>query len=158
ARISFGIIALDVLCRFGVTVIHRPWFATDAFIGLATFARADALVIGALLAQRERSTGWGREKRWAVPVALASAAVIVVIRALEKASMFPILTYNLKWPVIGIGVGAGLLYVLIWPPRWLEWRWLAWIGQISYGIYVIHSCFGYFLHGNFKSAPVWFVL
>jgi len=57
-----------------------------------------------------------------------------------------------------LGVWAGLLVVLTRPPRVLQWFWLRWIGQISYGVYVIHALFGHWLHEHFSSAPVVFVL
>ena len=73
-----------------------PAFATDQFLGLASFARADSLVVGALLAQRERTGGWGQEVKWAAPAALISGTIVVAIRLLEKHSVLPLLTYNLK--------------------------------------------------------------
>lgn len=156
-RVSLGIIAIDVLCRFGFSM-WSPSFATDQFLGLATFARADTLVMGALLAQHERNRGWGREVRWAVPIAILSAIALMVIRMLEKSGASFLFTYNLKWPVIAVGVGAGLIWVLNNPPRALQWPWLVWLGQISYGIYVIHSIFGEWLHAHFSSYIVIFIV
>ncbi len=156
-RVSVAIIAIDVSCRFAFSM-WPPSFATTQFLGLATFARADTLVVGALLAQRERNSGWGREVSWAIPIAILSAIALMAIRVLEKRDSVALLTYNLKWPVIALGVGAGLLWVLNSQPRVLQWRWLVWIGQISYGIYVIHACFGQWLHDHFSSYLVVFVL
>lgn len=156
-RVSLGIIAFDILCRFGFSM-WPPSFATEQFLGLATFARADTLVVGALLAQHERNRGWGREVGWAVPIAVLSVIALVAIRALEKRDTAFLLTYNLKWPVIAVGVGAGLIWVLNNPLRVLQWPWLVWLGQISYGIYVIHSCFGQWLHAHFSSYIVVFAL
>ena len=53
--------------------------AAESLESSATFARADSLVIGALLAQRERTGGWGREVNWALPVAIVSGVCIVAI-------------------------------------------------------------------------------
>lgn len=158
-RLSFAVIALNVSCRLGFS-LWRPDFATDQFMDLASFARADTLVVGALLAQHERGNGWGREVRWAIPGCVLAATAIVGIRLLEKSDALPLLTYNLKWPVIALGVGAGLIVAITRPPRALRWPWLVWIGKISYGIYVIHAFFGGWLHEHFtlQQAPIMFVL
>jgi peptidoglycan/LPS O-acetylase OafA/YrhL len=52
------------------------------------------------------------------------------------------------------------VFVLTRPPRFLEWRWVVFLGQISYGIYVIHALFGSWLHHRFSlaQAPLIFVL
>jgi len=150
-RATLAIIALDIAFRFGVSM-WSPAFVTPQLKDLATFARADTLAVGALLAQRERNGGWGREMSWSLPACLAAGVVIVVIRRLELVDVLPVLTYNLKWPMIALGVWGGLLFVLTRPPRALQWTWLVWIGQISYGVYVLHALFGHWLHTRFTLA------
>ena len=61
---------------------------------------------------------------------------------------------------IAVGVGAGLVIAVVRRPRMLQWRWLSWIGQISYGVYVIHAVFGAWLHSRFTlaQAPLIFVI
>jgi len=55
-------------------------------------------------------------------------------------------------------VGAALLVVLVRPPGFLQWFWMRWIGQISYGVYVIHALLSRPLHARFDSPVVMFVL
>ena len=114
-RVTIGLIAIDVACRFYVSM-WPPEFASAQFRDLATFARADTLLVGAMLAQRERNGGWGREVAWALPVAVGAVLVFVALRMMERQAALPILTYNLKWPVIALGVGAALIVVLTRPP------------------------------------------
>ena len=156
--ITIGVILLDILCRF-VLSTWPPAFANQQFLGLATFARADTLAVGALLAQLERSRGLpSRGVAWFWLAAIAAAIATFVIRRLELTSVAPTLMYNLKWPVIALGVGAGLLAVLMRPPQMLQWFWMRWIGQISYGVYVIHALLLRPLHARFDSSLVVFVL
>ncbi|MFN2572132.1 MAG: acyltransferase family protein [Gemmatimonadales bacterium] len=156
--ITIGVIVLDIVCRFALSTWPPP-FANQQFLGLATFARADTLAVGALLAQLERTRGLpARGVGWFWMAAIAAAVAIVIIHRLEINGIAPVLTYNLKWPVIAAGVGAGLLIVLIRPPRFLQWFWMRWIGQISYGVYVIHALFGRPLHARFDSPVIVFVL
>ncbi|MEP7129595.1 MAG: acyltransferase family protein [Sphingomicrobium sp.] len=83
---------------------------------------------------------------------------MLAVQRLRLEPMAPILIYNLKWPIIAAGVGAGLLIVLTRPPRFLQWFWMRWIGQISYGIYVIHALVSRPLHAHFESPLVIFVV
>jgi peptidoglycan/LPS O-acetylase OafA/YrhL len=156
--ITIGLIGLDILCRFTFSM-WPPSFANQQFLGLATFARADTLAVGALLAQMERSRGLPKRGiGWAWVGVMIAAVLIFAIHKLEPRGVAPLLTYNFKWPIIAAGVGAGLLIALVRPPRFLQWAWMRWIGQISYGIYVIHALFGRPLHARFESSLVVFVL
>lgn len=158
-RVTIAFILLDTALRFYFSM-WPPAFATPQFRDLATFTRADTLLVGALLAQHERHRGFGREVAWAMPVLLATGATLVAIRQLERVNLVPVLTNNLKWPVITLGVAAGLAITLVRQPRVLQWRWLAWIGQISYGVYIIHALFGGWLHSRFTlaQAPLIFLI
>lgn len=158
-RFSLGVILFNALCGFTVSVWPPHW-VTAQWMDLATFARADSLLVGAIIAQLERGRGWGGAASRALPVALAAGMALVGIRLMEKSQLWPVLTYNVKWPVIALGVGAGLLWVLSRSPRFLEWGWLVWIGRVSYGIYVIHAVFGQWLHDHFTlaQAPLIFLI
>jgi len=158
-RATIALIALDVALRFAVS-IWPPEFATAQWRDLATFARADSLLVGALLAQRERQGGFGHAARWAWPLCIAAALALVAVRLGERTGVSATLLYNLKWPIVALGCGAGLLGVITRPPRLLRWRVLVWLGTISYGIYVIHALFGGWLHDHFTlaQAPIIFAL
>ncbi|HEY3255460.1 MAG TPA: acyltransferase, partial [Polyangiaceae bacterium] len=156
---ALGLILIDTLLRLG-TSLWPPAFATAQWSDLATFARADSLAVGALLALRQKQHGFGREARWALPVLVIAALGTVALRKLERHGLMPLLTYNLKWPLVAVLVGAVLLRVLVHPPRALSFRWLAWLGKISYGVYLIHGIFGGWLHRRFTlaQAPLIFAI
>jgi peptidoglycan/LPS O-acetylase OafA/YrhL len=158
-RVSIGLIVLDAALRLAVS-IWPPEFATAQWRDLATFARADSLLAGALLAQRERHGGFGIWARRAWPLCITAALLLVAVRLAERSAVAPALLYNLKWPVVALGCGAGLLGVLVHRPRLLQWRPLVWLGSISYGVYVYHALFGGWLHSHFTlaQAPIIFAL
>jgi peptidoglycan/LPS O-acetylase OafA/YrhL len=156
--ITIGLILVDILCRFGFSMWPPP-FANRQWLGLATFARADTLAVGALLAQLERGRGLPtRGIAWAWIVVAAAAIAFVIIHKFEPGGAPTTLTYNLRWPIIAAGVGGGLLIVLSRPPRFMLWPWLRWIGQISYGIYVIHALISRPLHARIETPLVIFVV
>src|SRR5439155_15637644 len=81
--ITVGVILFDIFCRF-VFSMWPPAFANQQFLGLATFARADTLAVGALLAQLERSAGLPRRGiRWAWIAAIAAGILIFAIHSAE---------------------------------------------------------------------------
>ncbi|MEO8455620.1 MAG: acyltransferase [Sphingomicrobium sp.] len=150
--ITVGVILFDIACRLFVS-LFPPAFATQQWLSVATFARADTLAVGALLAQWERSPAGlpARGIGWAWVGVIFTAAVTYAIHKIEPTGRAPVLTYNLKWPIVAAGMGAALLIAIVRPPRFLNWFWMRWIGQVSYGIYVIHGLLTRPLHARFES-------
>ncbi len=52
---------------------------------------------------------------------------------------------------------ATLLYALLWKESWigscLRWKWLAWLGTIAYGTYLLHELVLGVVYGIISSRP-----
>ena len=150
--ITVGVILFDIICRLIVS-ISPPRFRDSSVPRFRDLrprrhpgGRSAPCAAGASGGLPVRRIGWA----WVA--ALAAAAVILALHQLENRGLAPLLTYNLKWPIVAAGVGAALLVVLVRPPGFLKWFWMRWIGQISYGVYVIHALLGRPLHARFEFA------
>lgn len=116
-----------------------------------TLCHADALAAGALLAVlRERTDTRAASARWArrlLPVGLLVYAGYVV------GQVRPVV-WNPDGGALGAAVGGtalafagmGLVAACLEPPRWLAtvlgWRPLAFVGTVSYGLYLWHRLLG----------------
>lgn len=115
-RAAVGLLVFDLIFRLGLSL--WLWDAvTPQWRDLVTFARADTLAVGALLACRQREGGVAMPTRAAMPTALLAGIGMVGLRLLEKRETMPLLIYNLKWPLLAVGVGAVLIVVLTQPRR-----------------------------------------
>ena len=110
--IIIGLILVDVLCRFTfstvATVLRQPAVPRPCHI------RPRGHAAGRSVPGVSRAGG-GLPTRgivWTWAVALAAGTFMLAIHRLRLEPMAPILIYNLKWPIIAAGVGAGLLIVL----------------------------------------------
>ncbi len=147
------------LCRFDRFDVAARLRQLLSFSAFATFARADTLAVGALLAQLERIAGTpcpahrlgvGRGARCGGrhfgspsagepgPGAAADLQPEMADRRRRRG----------RCPSDRPGPAPGL------PPMVLD----EWIGQISYGVYVIHALLSRPLHARFDSPVVVFVL
>jgi peptidoglycan/LPS O-acetylase OafA/YrhL len=115
-------------------------FATDMWadgIGIVTPAVLDALGLGALLALLWRTTGnVDRIVRWLGVLALVILATEVVLsRVVDGSSAIT----DIWWPLLFVWIVHRTARGVTGPVgRMLQWRWLAYIGLVSYGIYLFH--------------------
>jgi peptidoglycan/LPS O-acetylase OafA/YrhL len=143
-RAFFSAATLTSLC-LGL-LVWRCWLAshgaTEDRIGMATDTRVDAILIGCLLAMVRNpwleppppGASRGRE------LILAAACLGLLIGTLLWRDEFFRLTFRYTLQSLSI---AGLLYLAIArsgsvPWRWLNTRPLAYLGTVSYTIYLAH--------------------
>ncbi len=131
---------LIVFCLFFRFYLGERLGLIDPFRYMATAARMDALLIGALIAIFIRTRKELLE-RFTLPVALISVAAI----AAGILYSFSLHFIRLSSIYLFIDIAAGCLLILLlsnysdfFALRWLKHRSFKWLGKYSYGLYVYH--------------------
>lgn len=142
-------VVLAALC--GIVLLHRilllyVWHAPPLYLYSAFDARMDSLATGCLLAV---SISTQRAKRF-VRFVCAHRTLPAITFGLFAVSMaMPTLLRNFSyWNVEGFTVESMLSAVLIvqmvvlgteWPWKWINWRWVRYIGLVSYSWYLYNA-------------------
>jgi peptidoglycan/LPS O-acetylase OafA/YrhL len=142
-------LVLAALC--GIVLLHRilllyVWHAPPLYLYSAFDARMDSLATGCLLAI---SISTQKAERF-VRFVCAHRALPAITFALFALSMaMPSLLRNFSyWNVEGFTVESMLSAVLIvqmvvlgteWPWKWINWRWVRYIGLVSYSWYLYNA-------------------
>jgi peptidoglycan/LPS O-acetylase OafA/YrhL len=148
-----GALVLKVKRRFiiaglGLTilavVLHRYLLSTEAIpltrLYYGTDTRADALLVGCLIALLPTTAISMRAKRWLNLASVCSAAgLLYLIVASNFGEMF---LYRGGFTGIALLAGILIFVAVNSPPRWLsvilKSSLLRWFGRISYGLYLWH--------------------
>jgi peptidoglycan/LPS O-acetylase OafA/YrhL len=144
---------LDSIVRLALYTMH-PGFATEHFLGNATVTRADPLALGALLAvllyqQRRVAT------RYLIATGAASLAVLAGLLFISQRTGRLIGSeYALQPLLIAVAVAVVLQLTIQLAPPWLEARWLAWVGSVSYGLYLLHGVMAPWFRTHVQSIPL----
>src|SRR5439155_1012758 len=107
----------------------------------------DSLLLGvfaAMLVRDETWRCWLVTKRWIfryylLPI-LGMGLAVFTVKA-PAAFAFPMVSFGYSW--LAFFYVSILLYALLWKESWigscLRWKWLAWLGTIAYGTYLLHE-------------------
>ena len=143
-------IALAPVLRF---LLFRYW-APGTYLGAMLMpCRADALSFGILLAvawRDERVREWLRDHSALLPRLVLAG--FLGVGALLWWLVHPVntVTITIGYTWLAAFYSALLLTVISQPEGWLasvmRWRFLCWLGGISYCVYILHDAFNFFAH------------
>ncbi len=109
------------------------------------FARADALLFGAVLALLYRSSRWPAIQRWSLPVVVVTAALLVLSLVKPGLPPFrsPFWIFAVRYSFVALASGGLLAWSLRpgWFSRMCGSHVLRFFGKYSYGLYVLHMTF-----------------
>jgi peptidoglycan/LPS O-acetylase OafA/YrhL len=136
----------------------RTYFSPDT--------RMDALFLGCLLALALWK--WPRMVRRWPAIVLSLAGMVITGFAYADTNVFTRSTQTIWLPVVTFA-SAGLIYGLLGAPKFIVARFLAfrpisYLGQISYGVYLWNSTLGLFAgtlinrHHQFERGTVWLAM
>lgn len=140
--VSLGVIAAPV---FRV-LLHSFWPEYHYSWVVLMFCRADALLLGVLGAVAMRSPRWREalaRQRAGFRMLLAILAAGFAYLTWKAADAYGIVMLRIGFTWLAAFYLCILLYGLTfrqsWIGRCLRWKWLAWLGSIAYGSYLLHE-------------------
>ena len=152
-RKLLGIASLFIVLICGIRLAAPHFYSSPEQIHLLSLTRADAILLGVLLALIRREAIFERIKPIAKWIALAGIAAVVVW-ALRKGEALPKTFRGEQFMVPWMNFTALAAVVALmeegsWFNRVCSKRWLCWLGRRSYSLYIIHftyyRCFSRYL-------------
>jgi peptidoglycan/LPS O-acetylase OafA/YrhL len=146
-KMSYRQIAICLLWMCAAILVWRTFVALTFSNGLewardTTDCRADSILFGCALASWERTSGitrvFTRERleRVILPVSLGLLLLTLVVRN-------PVFRETIRYSIQGVALAPILYYVVHAPESWagriLNTRGLAFLGTLSYALYLLHA-------------------
>jgi peptidoglycan/LPS O-acetylase OafA/YrhL len=157
--LALAVTSLVLRCGLAASPLHAT-----INVGAVTFTRLEALVGGAYIASIAREPGGlaTHSRLIGRALMLGAAAILLVMLAQRSASDsgWAMLTVGLS--AVGVTMAAIVASIIAHPgsavTRVLSARWLAWLGTVSYGLYVLHAPVSIWLQAHVAHAVVRFAL
>jgi len=136
-----------------MTVFHAPWFrvysGTDTRLDSILFGSIMAIAINPAVDNLTRLT-----KRQCASAALVGLVILIVSIAVRG----EIFRQTIRYTVQAVALLPCFLFVVRYPgsavTRWLEWRFLVHIGELSYSLYLVHAIILTVVHIWVTTNPV----
>jgi peptidoglycan/LPS O-acetylase OafA/YrhL len=152
-RFCFWLIALSMLARFAWPLFHAS--PLGAYVSTAT--RGDAIILGAVLAiLYSRADQWSRLVKIArvlTPGLWVAAIVATLVRGEGRCTDY--FGIAVMIPVMNL-IGAGFVILAIEPVgvvnRLCAGSLICRFGKLSYGMYLLHMLFSYYIQNNVVDA------
>lgn len=158
-RLVTILLATIVLAPFLRFLLFRYWAPGTYLCAYLMPCRADALSCGILLAvawRDARVREWLRTHAALLRRVLVAASFGVGVLLWWLAHPINAVTVTIGYTWLALFYSALLLTVVSQPEGWLaavmRWRFLGWLGGISYCVYLLHDAFNFFAHGVFFHA------
>ena len=141
-RKLFGIASMFIVLIFGIRFAAPHFYKSADRIHLLSFTRADAILLGVLLALIRHEAVFERIKPFAKWIALAGTAAFVAW-ALEKGQSWPYSFRGVQIAIPWINFTALAIIIAVmeeksWLNRVCSKTWICWLGKRSYSLYVLH--------------------
>jgi peptidoglycan/LPS O-acetylase OafA/YrhL len=141
-RKLFGIACLFIILIFGIRLAAPHFFSFPYQMRYFSLTRADAILLGVLLALIRHEAIFEWIKPFAKWIALAGI-VTMVAWALRKEEVWPnsFRGFQVFIPWLNITAVAIVIAVMeekSWLNRVCSKRWICWLGRRSYSLYIIH--------------------
>ena len=151
-RQLFVIASLLVVFIFGLRFASPYLFSFSYQIGYFSLTRADAILMGVLLALIRNEAGFEWMKRLAKWIALAGGAGLVVW-ALRNGEYWPKTFQGVQIIIPWLNFTAASIVIAVMEEKsWLNevcsQRWICWLGKRSYSLYIFHYTYYHFFAMN----------
>lgn len=148
----FGFACVLIVLIFGIRFLVSKYISEPYFIRYCSLTRADAILLGVLLALVYKHSIFTKFKPYAKWVVLAGVCPVIVWT----------LWNGTEWPRSSLGsqiiipwinfTAVAIIVTVMQEGTWLNWacsqKWICWFGRRSYSLYIFHFMYARLFRGK----------